>query len=112
MLDAHKVEELRQDVLARGWRRVIVLGTPEHMAGPSLRRPLAASGVMVLAPGKEDRATIGRMLDEGVVDEAMLNALLCDGLEHGVDAVVVSDERLARVVEGFGLLVPVVRVCC
>lgn len=103
------VEEVRQEVLARGYRRSVLLGTPEVMAGGLLRRNIAASGVMVLAPGEVDRTWIGDHLICGFEDEDLekLGAMLKDALSHGVDSLIICHPTLLGCVERLAMGIPV-----
>jgi hypothetical protein len=71
-----------------------------------LRRPIAASGVLLLVPGAADRAWIGEELSSGSVSDRFVNLVL-HGVEHGAQAVVVTDELLARAVRAMDLDVPI-----
>lgn len=94
------VQDILAVVLERGFKRIILLGTEEQMTAPTYRKPLAASGVLVMVPGAADRACLN--------DDAKLKETLAHGLEHGVDALVVLDSELARAVERLNLSVPVI----
>lgn len=90
------------EVRGRGWRRVILLGD-DLVEGPyTLRATLAQAGVMVFMPGPADRAWLqglGEDAREDAGTRARLAALLADGMEHGVDGLVVADPLLGMLAE-------------
>ena len=87
-----------EEVCGRGWRRVILLGD-DVVEGPfTLRATLAQAGVMVFVPGPADRAWLVGLNRDAHEDEktmSRLAALLADGMEHGVDALVATNALLA-----------------
>ena len=110
-------ELVRREVIDRGFGRVAVLGYPDDMCDPWLRRPLAASGVLVMVPGVSDRAWIGEALDElggarelSAARRHQLSTLLSHAMEHGVQAVIVSHEALAAVLDDLRVGVPIIDV--
>ncbi len=103
---ASLAEHIKAEIDHGGWRRVLLLGTPEQMSDPMLRRPLAASGILLLVPGAADRAWIGEELSSGSMSERIAD-LVAHGVEHGVQAVVVTNELLAGTVVAMNLGVPV-----
>jgi PAS domain S-box-containing protein len=106
---AEVVEQIRREALRRGYRRSVLLGSPEVMAGGMLRKSLAASGVMVLAPGKDDREWIGRHLTRGFDSEAIthLGSLLRDAMSHGADSLVVAHPVVLEATERLAVGLPV-----
>lgn len=88
-----------EEVGSRGWRRVIMLGD-DVLQGPySLKACLAQTGVMVFTPGPGDRAWLSELAARGLHEAdaaslAQLGSLLADGMEHGVQALVVTDVRM------------------
>jgi aspartate racemase len=114
---ADMAEALRDEVLARGYRRVILLGTEHDMGDPQLKAPLAKAGVLVLVPGPADRAWIGSViaseLRQGCLTAetvARFTRLLADGAEHGVDAVAVTCLELLELYARTGLALPAIDV--
>ena len=104
MLDASYPERFRtvcEEVSGCGWRRVILLGD-DLVQGPyTLKACLAQVGVMVFAPAPQDRTWLKGLADEAsergeVPGEplARFGSLLRDGMEHGVEALVVTDAAL------------------
>lgn len=93
-----RVERLRQTILEEGYGRVVLLGTEEQMTSPAIRRPLAASGILVLVPGADDRALLCN------AEEAVRIAL--HGIEHGARAIVVADSTLLSTLERSDIGVP------
>lgn len=99
-----------REVTERGWRRVILLGEDPQDGPYSLKACLAQSGVLVLSPGPDDRAWLQGVARKGEVNDATLArfaALLADGVEHGVQAVLATDAFLGRLAQEAGLEVPV-----
>ena len=107
--NAKLAQHIKSEIEQGGWRRVLLLGTPEQMGDPMLRRPIAASGILLLVPGAADRAWIGEELSSGSVGRRFSD-LVAHGVEHGAQAVVVADELLARAVGAMELGVPVLDV--
>lgn len=105
-----EAEVIRQAVLKSGAKRVMLIGTPDQMSLPTIRKPLAASGVLVLVPAEEDRAFIGSVIARGITDEsfARLKALLAHGIDHGAQGVVVTCPDLVPLVERMDLDIPVI----
>ncbi|MBR2682455.1 MAG: hypothetical protein IKE22_04215 [Atopobiaceae bacterium] len=100
-----------------GARRVILLGSPEEMARGPLKAALAKAGILVLVPPERDRAWLGTIMRDElwqcqgareVTD--YLTTLLLDGIEHGVSAILVTDEKLCTLVSACNLPIPVVFV--
>ncbi len=106
----HIVEALRDDLAKRGHVRVILLGTERDMSVPDLRIGLARWGLQVLVPPAGERAWIAGLAaaEASADDVARLSALLADGIEHGVEALVVTEPILAELVRRCGCGVPVV----
>ena len=105
------VDALRIDLSHMGCRRVALLGGEREMAADGLRVALARWGFQVLVPPEGERAWIASLSsasieDPPTVEIRRLTALLADGVEHGVDAIVTTDKGLARVVEACQLGVP------
>ena len=92
------VDVLRIDLARLGWRRVIVLGPAQHMGESRLVGGLAAWGFQVLVPPEAERAWVAEALAAGgeglQTDAERLAALLQDGLEHGVEGIVVTDPAM------------------
>lgn len=105
------VDALRIDLSHMGCRRVALMGSEREMAADGLRVALARWGFQVLVPPEGERAWIAGLSSAAVedlppVEMQRLTALLADGIEHGVDAIVTTDKDLARVVEACQLGVP------
>ena len=109
-----EVECLCHKIKSEGYRRVILLGTPEQMGGEEYRKPLAASGVLVLVPGEKDRMRIGEAIGQIAQGELepytreWLHDMLSHGLSHGAEALVVTNEPLMEVLVLFELDVPLI----
>lgn len=109
----YQADVLRIDLAHEGHTRVILLGDEADMAPGGLRTALARWGVQVLIPPESERAwiaSLGETLSPTASDEdvAHLRALLADGVEHGVKAIVCANERLADAVRACDLAVPTV----
>ena len=105
------VDALRVDLACMGCRRVVLLGSEREMGTADLKVELARWGVQVLVPPEGERAWIASLSsagDDGLppVELRRLAALLADGIEHGVEAVVTTGEGLARMVDACGLGIP------
>ena len=102
-----------REVGERGWQRVILLGQDLREGPYSLRACLAQSGVLVLSPGPRDREWLDAISageDASEATAVRFAAMLADGLEHGVQAVLVTDAFLVRLVRASGLEVPLLAV--
>lgn len=89
-----------ESIAQRGWRRVILLGD-DLVDGPyTLKACLAQAGIVVLSPGPKDRAWLQGLAHESTQGEGrerllgQLRALLNEGMEHGVEALVATDATL------------------
>lgn len=109
------VEATRNELRRQGYRRVILLGTEATMRDAYFKAPLAKAGLMVLTPGPKDRAWLGRVIAEelelGIVrDETVSHfaALVADGAEHGVDAIILGCTELPMLAERIELEIPLV----
>lgn len=107
----YQADVLRVDLQKMGCTRIILLGNEAHMASGGLRTLLAKWGLQVLVPPEGERAWIAEVVDEQAdgVDPAIvrrLQALLSHGIEHRVEAIVVTSEQLAKVVDACRLPVP------
>lgn len=105
------VDALRIDLARMGCHRVALLGSERDMGAEGLRVGLARWGVAVLVPPEGERAWIAGLSSAPIEDlppaeVQRLTTLLADGVAHGVDAIVTTDVRLARVVEACHLKVP------
>ena len=102
MLDERCPDNLRQaceDVGSRGWQRVIMLGDDVCQGPYSLKACLAQTGVMVFTPGPGNSAWLNELAareprEVDAASLAQLGSLLADGMEHGVQALVVTDARI------------------
>ena len=101
MLDESYPERFRtlcQEAGQRGWRRVIMLGDDLREGPYTLKACLAQAGVMVFVPGPRDRMWLQGLADGVRAGEvpneaslARLAAMLAEGMEHGVNGLVVTD---------------------
>lgn len=112
-----RVATILDKLRTHGARRVILLGSPEEMARGALKAALARAGILVLVPPERDRAWLGTIMRDElwqcqgareVTD--YLTTLLADGIEHGVNAILVMDEKLCTLVSACDLPVPVLYV--
>lgn len=109
-----EIETLCTKIKDEGYRRVILLGTPAQMSGPRYRKPLAASGVLVLVPGEKDRELIGEAIakiTQGKLERqtrVWMKDMLNHGISHGAEAFVVTDECLLREMTQWKLGIPLV----
>lgn len=109
-----EVKELCLRIRERGYKRVILLGTPEQMEQPHIRKPLAACGILVLVPGEYDRRWIGELLTEleqgrcHTTRLKELRNLLQHGIEHGAEAIIIAAKPLASEIERLALSVPII----
>lgn len=104
------VDVLRIDLAGMGCSRVILLGSERDMGEPALKVGLARWGVQVLVPPAGEQAWVASLAEpDGFTADKLsrLSLMLADGVEHGVEAIVVTDESLALSVRLCGLDVPV-----
>ena len=92
----------------QGIGRVVLLGTAEQMTSPAIRKPLAASGILVLVPPAQARGRIEALCNEQSPDAAWLKDMLEDGIEHGAEAIVVAHAPLVSLLRSLHLSVPLV----
>ncbi len=102
---------LRVDLRHMGCSRIILLGGEESMTSGGLRTALAKWGLQVFVPPEAERAWIASLAatppdDSATADVDRLRALLADGVEHGVEAIVATSDRLAALVNACELSVP------
>ena len=105
--------EICREVRGHGWRRVILLGEDLRDGPYSLKACMAQAGVLVLSPGAADRDWLRGIAAGGAADDAARSrfcAMLADGMEHGVQAVLSTDALLAGLAEGSGVGAPVLVV--
>lgn len=109
---------LYEMLAARGFRRVVLLGTGDDLAG-GLKTQVARRGLQVLTPPTEGCTLLERLMakpngaDEAEPrkeDRESFKALMSDGLEHGVDAVAVLRQELMPIIGAYTDRVPVVPV--
>lgn len=107
----YQADILRVDLQKMRCSRIILLGEEAHMASGGLRTALAKWGLLVLVPPEQERPWIANLaykqadgVDQANVDR--LRELLEHGIEHGVEAIVVTSEELAEVVDACRLSVP------
>ena len=106
---------LRVDLAHMGCSRIVLLGSEEDMGG-ELKTCLARWRLQVMTPPKQERAWIaelvlGRKSCDQRVDAhdgrmERLRTLLADGVEHGAQAIVVTNEETAGIVRACGPGVP------
>ncbi|MBP3893202.1 MAG: amino acid racemase [Atopobiaceae bacterium] len=108
------VDATRDEALRRGYRRVMLLGTVPTMRDAYFKAALAKAGMLVLSPGGEDRAWLGRVIAEelelGIVRGKTIERfarLVAEGVEHGVDAVILGCTELPMLAERVDLGLPV-----
>ena len=102
-----------REVREHGWQRVILLGDDVREGRYSLKACLAQSGVLVLTPGAQDRAWLSDVCRERSADDETITcfaALLADGMEHGVQALLVSDSFLADMLQMARVEAPMIAV--
>ena len=100
------VDAVRLELGGRGIGRAIVLGDAQDPAYQVLARDLARWGIMVLTPPPALREQLDLLVAEGCLSEegrASFQAVLRDGVEHGVGAIVTCGALLADYVEALGL---------
>ena len=109
------VEALRDELRARGLKRVILLGRLEQMRGPRLKVGLARWGFQVLVPPAVEQAWLQQAIAASVehgtpaqADVAHLAALIADGAEHGVEGLVLACEELAPLLAASNVELPAV----
>jgi hypothetical protein len=93
--------EICREVRGHGWRRVILLGEDLRDGPYSLKACLAQAGVLVLSPGAADRDWLRGIAAGGAADDAARSrfcAMLADGMEHGVNGLVVTDPTMLALV--------------
>ena len=111
----YMADVLRIDLAHLGCSRIILLGAAEEMASGGLRTALARWGLQVLIPPEDERAWISELCEQVQGDISIpgedvdrMRALLADGMEHGVEAIVTTNARLAEYVRACDLGVPTV----
>lgn len=106
----YMVDVLRVDLAGMGCSRVILLGDERDMGEPALKVGLARWGVQVLTPPAVEQVWIAGLAEgHGAARDRLdrLSTMLADGIEHGVEAIVATTERMAEVVRLSGVDVPV-----
>ena len=109
-----EVECLCHKIKSEGYRRVILLRTPEKIGGEEYRKPIAACGVIFIVPGEKDRMRIGEAIGQIAQGELepytreLLHDMLIHGFSHGAEALVVTNEPLMEVLVLFELDVPLI----
>ena len=108
------VDATRDEAVRCGFKRVMLLGTVPTMREAYFKAPLAKAGMLVLTPGGEDRAWLGRVIAEelelGIVRDETVDRfarLVADGAEHGVDAVILGCTELPMLAGQVDLGLPV-----
>ena len=108
------VDATRDEAVRCGFKRVMLLGTVPTMREAYFKAPLAKAGMLVLTPGGEDRAWLGRGIAEelelGIVRDETVDhfaRLVADGAEHGVDAVILGCTELPMLAGQVDLGLPV-----
>ena len=108
------VDATRDEAVRCGFKRVMLLGTVPTMREAYFKAPLAKAGMLVLTPGGEDRAWLGRVIAEelelGTVRDETVDRfarLVADGAEHGVDAVILGCTELPMLAGQVDLGLPV-----
>ena len=107
----YQADILRVDLRKMGCKRIILLGQEADMASGGLRTALAKWGLQVLVPPEGERPWIAGLADgqaAGVnpTDVGRLRTLLAHGIEHGVEAIVVTSDQHAMAVDACKLPVP------
>lgn len=107
-------EALRDELVAAGVRRAIVVGIPAAMEEPFLKAPLIRAGIMVLTPPAPQRAWLAQAINalaQGPATPqaiAAFQALVEDGAEHGVDCLVVASLELMGLAQACSFELPLV----
>lgn len=108
------VDATRDEAVRCGFKRVMLLGTVPTMREAYFKAPLAKAGMLVLTPGGEDRAWLGRVIAEelelGIVRDETVDRfarLVADGAEHGVDAAILGCTELPMLAGQVDLGLPV-----
>ena len=109
---------IAKDLVERGTRRIILLGVYEPAGDQGLKRALARRGLMVLTPPPAARPWLDGVLIQAAAGTEMdpetsqrFAAFLADGLEHGVDAVIVMNEGVHAFIESCDLGVTCLNAC-
>ena len=109
------VEATRDELLVRGFRRPMLLGTVPTMRDAYFKAPLAKAGLQVLTPGGEARDWLGHViadeLELGIVRDQSVERfarMVADGAEHGADAIILGCTELPMLARRVDLGLPVV----
>ncbi|WP_225205601.1 aspartate/glutamate racemase family protein [Novosphingobium huizhouense] len=111
---AHAIRLVRDDLVARGARRVLLLGTRFTMEDGYYADPLRAAGLEVEVPVEADRATIGAIqtrLANGENDPAFtawFATLIADHAARGCEAVILGCTELPLAIRAASSALPLV----
>lgn len=104
------VEGLAAELKGRGAKRVILFGGADDERLGAFKMGLARRGIMVITPPAAAQRWIAALArqaaEDGQVpaaDAERFSALVQDGLEHGVDALVLLREGYAQLLEQCGV---------
>lgn len=119
-MTAHELlvmDVVRDRVHVLGCRRVVLLGDSPASDVARIRSILVGAGLVVLTPGEQDRAWLAQLCREaegreGLPREAVerFARMLDDGVEHGVDAIVLANAELRPLLASVEVGVPVIEL--
>jgi len=110
----HAIDLVRDDLLARSARKVLLLGTRFTMEDGYYTRPLQEAGIEVITPAEADRARIGEMLAQlanGIIRPefgAQFAELIARHADTGCEAVVAGCTEIPLVVTQDMMPIPLV----
>ncbi|MDP9858573.1 aspartate racemase [Olsenella profusa DSM 13989] len=111
------VDVIRDEIVRRGYRAVLLLGTRATMEQPFLKQPIILSHVPVVSPNAEERTwlwdIISNELEHGVVrDEsvARFRSIVEQGAGEGAQAVILGCTELPMLAHRCELPIPAIDV--
>ncbi|MDO5708885.1 MAG: hypothetical protein Q4G41_02090 [Coriobacteriales bacterium] len=106
---------LCEELVSRGARRVILMGTPSIMGTPLLKTPLAKAGIMVFTPPQDYQLWLAEVIEgelaQGEATEATrrhFELLIADGAEHGIDHLVIASTGLMKLARACAIELPII----
>lgn len=110
----HIADEVADAAAARGFKRVLVLGTRYLMEGPVYRRTLQRRGIECRVPEPADRRRINELIfDELVYGHFMeptrtyFSSVIASGQNDGADAVVLGCTEIPLLIDAAQSVVPI-----
>lgn len=103
------VQALRDNLLSRKLKSVLILGSPEVMRTKQVKGPLALAHIAVLAPSDEEKAWLEAVIEMGAenADTEHFRRLVDHAAEHGSQLAVILDPTLMKLASRSQLKTPV-----